>query len=199
MALSQAALARLYLSAFLLGVLWGLCYDAMILLRGCLALPARASTPRSRVTSVLRFLADVLLCLSATVSLILLFYRLNRGSLRPLALLCAPVGLCLYRSTLGRAVQALFAILAERIRKVERWAFRFLTYPARSLLRFLFGVFQRIRKGHQRKRRAHFTKTLTQRTERDLHRVFFQMGEAPSENDQRKERVCQPNPKDNSA
>ncbi len=216
MEISQLSLALLYLFSACLGVLWGILYDALKLLRlscgaartpsverriAAIRLPLLKPAPRRlrpRRLLVTVFLTDLLFCLVAALSLILLFYAQNNGKLRPLALLCAPVGFWVYRVTLSRGLTAFLEWGDFWVKTGVRYVVYFLLLP----IRFLFGRLSRgigwIQEKRQRAARLRETERLL--GEASKGKLVMHGEAAPRRrNANRKERVCQRKEKSNSA
>lgn len=189
MDISQAALARLYLFALLLGIGLGVVYDLLRITRVFLGahysrraakrlqeislplLRARKKKTESRALGFVVFLQDLLFCLFAAVAVILLFYEANRGKIRLPALLCVGVGFLLYRGTLGRLVMLFSEVIAFAIETVGRYLCFFAFLPVRLLGRWigkkLRQMHTRLSLAGQRRTRQRYTAQLLARTERD--------------------------------
>ena len=189
MDISQAALARLYLYALLLGIGLGLVYDALRITRVLLgahysrraarrlqeiSLPllcARKKKTESRALGIVVFLEDLLFCLFAAIAMILLFYEANHGKIRFPALLCVGVGFLLYRSTLGRPVMLFSEVIAFVLETAWRYLCFFAFLPVRLLGRWMAKQTKRIHAGlslaYQKQGRQRYTAQLLLRTERD--------------------------------
>ena len=153
MDISQAALARLYLYALLLGIGLGILYDLLRITRVFLGahysrraarrlqelhlplLRPRLKRRESRALGIVVFLEDLLFCLFAAVAMILLFYEANRGKIRFPALICVGAGFLLYRSTLGRLVM----LSSEVIVFALDTAFRYVCFSCFFLFAFWGG------------------------------------------------------------
>ncbi len=150
MDISQAALARLYLYALLLGGVLGAIYDGLRITRVFLGvhysrraakrlqalrlplLPARRKRGESRALGTVVFFEDLLFCIFAGISLILLFYQANNGKLRFPALLAAGAGFLLYRWTAGRCVMLFSEAIAFFIGTAIRYIIFFIMLPFRT-------------------------------------------------------------------
>ena len=157
MEISQSALARLWLYAFLLGVGLGAVYDALRILRVFLGvsysnrfsqqlkdvhlplLPPRRATRPSRWLPVVIFVQDVLFGVVGGVGIVILFYWFNNGKIRIPAILCALAGMLVYRVTLGRIVM----LFSEVIAAITEWVFRYLFFFVTLPFRFLFKGIRR--------------------------------------------------------
>ena len=189
MELSQFGIARLYIFALILGAFLGLLYDLFRITRVFLGmhysrraakrlesirlplLDPRKKRKESRALGVVIFLEDLLFCLMAAVSLILLFYGGNNGKFRVFALFCTAGGFLLYRVTLGRAVMLFSEVIAFALETFARYAVFFLLFPLRwsggLVCRLAKRMTKRILRARRYKSRQRFTKTETQRILRD--------------------------------
>ena len=179
MEISQSALARLWLYAFLLGVGLGAVYDAFRIFRVFLGisyskhfserlnavrlplLPPRARTHPSRILPAVVLAQDVLFGILAGVGVVILFYWFNNGILRLPAIFCTVLGFFVYRMTLGRLVMLLSQVIAALIEWFFRYLFFFVTLPFRLLLklvrRMVSSVYRHVLLTRQCKARARCT------------------------------------------
>ena len=180
MLISQAALAKLWLCSFLAGILFGLVWDFLKIPRIWLGerslirmydrlrakplryLGARHARRQSRALPIVRFLEDFIFCLAVGITMILLFYQINRGNIRIPAFLCATVGFMLYRATLGKPMTFGLAYLAFGIETVFRYLFFFVGMPFRLLGRCVrktaVRFYQRHRDARQHRARLRYTR-----------------------------------------
>ena len=153
MLISQAALATLWFASLLAGIGFGGIWDLLRLPRIWLGeigaavgyrelcakeLPwigSRNTRKPSRFLPIVRFLSDFLFCILAGLTMILLFYQINRGNVRFPALLCAAGGFFLYRATLGRLVLRALSLIAFLIQTIMRYLIFFLGMPFRMLVK----------------------------------------------------------------
>ena len=179
MELSQSSLAWLYLCAFLLGIGLGAFYDIFRITRVFLGvhysrraanrlteiqlplLKPRKKRGESRALGMIVFLEDLLFCLLTGIAFILLFYELNHGKFRLIAVICAGTGFLLYRGTIGRLVMLFSELIAFVLESAVRYAVFFLIYPARLLIGFVrkrtqIMIAASVRKKKKR-RRKHYT------------------------------------------
>lgn len=162
MELSQIGIARLYLFALILGAALGFFFDLLRLphrfaqqsLDFGKRKPAISLRKRRVVAFVIVFLEDFLFCVVAAVSLILLFYEVNNGKVRPFAFFAAGIGFVVYRLTLAKPLRR----LTER---ASRWIIRTMQSVLRTLLKPLRRVY-RVVKGMIGKR----LETLRAKTDR---------------------------------
>ena len=189
MDISQSALAWLYLYALLLGMALGAFYDVFRITRVFLGVHYSRRAARrlqelrlpflkphqkhkeSRALGFVIFLEDLVFCMLAGISLILLFYEANNGKFRFPVLLCAGAGFLLYRGTLGRFVMLFSEVIAFLIETAVRYLFFFLLFPFRVVSRWLQ---KRIRKAadhtvrlRRRNVRRHYTAAQSGRVLRD--------------------------------
>lgn len=153
MNISQAALARLYGHAFLLGAILAFFYDFLRITRVFLGVRYSRRTskrlqeirlpfikPYSRRTErralgIVVFFEDLFFCIVTAIAMILLFYQTNNGNIRIPALFVAGAGFLTYRSTLGRAFMQISEVIAFGIEVCFRYVFYFFTLPIRFLIR----------------------------------------------------------------
>ena len=83
---------------------------------------------------ILIFFEDLIFCLLAGVSLMILFYECNNGKIRYPAFLIAGAGFLLYRATLGRLVMLLSEWVAFFVGAAVRYLVYFATLPFPSVL-----------------------------------------------------------------
>ena len=151
MDISQYALLLLHVYAVLLGGGLGVLYDCFRVTRVFFgAHYSRKMTKRIQeirlpllkpvvlnkkapFLDVAVFLGDLLFCLIAAVSVILLCYGMNDGGVRLLALFCCGAGFVLYRMTLCRVMLPLLEWGAFAFSCVVRYGCFFLAYPIRRL------------------------------------------------------------------
>ena len=186
MNISQTALAWLYLYAWLLGLGLGAFYDLFRITRVFLGVHySRRAASRlqsirlpylrpwrkreeSRLLGIVVFLEDLLFCIIAGISLVLLFYEANDGKFRFLALLCAAAGFLTYRGTLGRLVMMFSEIIAFAIDAAIRYAAFFIALPFRMLYRLIRRraalLARRVTFTQRKKKRRRFTASENGRT-----------------------------------
>ena len=147
MTVSQSALAWLYLYATVLGIALGGFYDLFRITRVFLGmhysrraakrlrelqlpfLRQRRRRGESRALGIVIFLEDLIFCMVAGISLVILFYEVNSGRFRFPALLCAGAGFLLYRGTLGRLVMLVSEVIAFVIETGVRYLVFFSLFP----------------------------------------------------------------------
>ena len=157
MAISQGALAWLYLCAGLLGLTLGALYDLLRITRVFLGvhysrrtarrlrglrlpfLSPRSKKRESRALGVVVFFEDLFYCLFAGIAIILLFYECNNGKIRYPVFLMIALGFLLYRYTLGRIVMLFSEAIVFVLETAVRYVFFFLLCP----FRFLYGCIKR--------------------------------------------------------
>ena len=171
MELSQATIARLYLAAWILGAALGSFYDLLRFPRAVLFRdPNREGDPsagplrKRRAVTIAVFLEDFLFCLVAAVGMILLFYEVNNGKIRPFAFLAAFGGFLLYRATLGRLVRRAIRWVARVIRRTVRAVLKAVVRPCRICAERIGWAGRKaavfLREKRERRARAHCTRRL---------------------------------------
>ncbi len=181
MEISQFALARLLLYAFLTGGFLAVVYDILRVFRAffdpstscrihdwrlTVALP-HLKTPlplqKHKCFGILLFAEDLIFCLFGAVLLILLFYEWNEGKIRIPAILCAIVGFFCYRILPGKLLTRLFEVVAFGIWVLFRYLFFFLALPQRLLWRGIRALtamlWQRYKQKRDRAARKRMTKS----------------------------------------
>lgn len=157
MALSQSAIARLYLFGALLGAIAGGVYDFFRAFRqqnSCAAskklqkielplLPKKKERKRRRGLGVVIFIEDFLFCVLSGIALAILFYEWNDGVVRLPVILVFLGGFFLCRIALGRFFSAVSEVALFCLETTVRYLFFFLFYPIRALGKLLlrFGKF----------------------------------------------------------
>lgn len=134
--LSQGTLARMLVFAAVAGFCLGGVYDVSrilcVLCRACVP-PARGGKGSTLPLATLRFLTDVLFCITAAATLILLCYYTNDGQLRAPAVIGMACGFFVYIHTLSHLVMWLAEkIIPVLLRTVAR-ILRLLSWPLRLL------------------------------------------------------------------
>ena len=173
MEISQQALLLLHVYALLLGGILGLLYDGFRITRiffgahysrdvakrmQSIKLPllkAGKSKKESRLIGLVVFFEDLLFCLLSAVAVIFLFYELNNGKFRFVALCCIGAGFLLYRVTLGRLVMLCSEGVAFVLEVALRYLLLFFCFPFRLLYGAIRkGVLLMIMKARKRRQRA---------------------------------------------
>lgn len=147
MVISQFAIGALYLYAVLLGLFLGAIYDGLRITRVFFGnhysrrtarrlreiklplIPGAKTRGESRALGIIVFFEDLLFCLFAGISLILLLYGLNNGKFRFSVVLCVGLGFLIYRVTLGRLVMLCSEVIAFFIETFFRYCFFFVLFP----------------------------------------------------------------------
>ncbi len=181
MLISQTALAQLWACSFLVGILFGGVWDLLRIPRVWLGesslikgydrlrmkplryLKQRTERKSSRALPMLRFLEDFGFCLAVGITMILLFYQINRGNIRIPAFICAFGGFCLYRVTIGKAISPILAYLAFGIETFFRYLFFLIGLPVRLPIRFLCKMILRF---YHRSRNAGLHRARVRQTRR---------------------------------
>lgn len=151
MAISQSALAWLCLYGFLLGIALGAVYDFLRITRAFLGvcysnravarlkeihlplLSPKKERKKYGALSVIVFLQDFLFMLFSGVMLILLFYEMNNGKFRFLAIICTAIGFLLYHHTLGRLVMLFSQVIVFLLETAFRYTVFFVCLPFRII------------------------------------------------------------------
>ena len=189
MEISQGALALLYWYALLLGVGLGALYDVLRITRIFLGmhysrravsrirrvrLPLIGQPKRRRMRrslGVVVFFEDLFFSLSAGISVILLFYLVNQGRVRPPVILAVGAGFLLYRVTLGRLVMTASELIAFVIGTAVRYLIFFVLYPFRVLIKWCKIQSMRLCAcavmAYRKRRRRRFTRLEYQRVASD--------------------------------
>jgi hypothetical protein len=182
MAISQLALARMYLLAIFLGVGLGAVYDVLRITRIFLGLhyrpqsamrwqavrlpylPFKKAKGERRILGAVVFVEDFLFCMLAGIGLILLLYAANSGRFRMLTVLCAGMGFAAYRATLGSLVMQMSEAIAFFVATAVRYVLFFLTLPLRWLWRVaaraVACVALRFLYAERRRKRYRYTKRM---------------------------------------
>jgi hypothetical protein len=180
MGISQSAIGALYLYAAFLGLILGAVYDCLRITRVFFGnhysrraarrlqeirlplLPKAKAHGESRALGVIVFFEDLLFCLLAGVSLILLLYGFNNGKFRFFVVICACIGFLIYRGTLGRIVMLFSEVIAFFLETAFRYLVFFMLFPFRFLKRKLTeqgrALAERELQKRQRRERARYTK-----------------------------------------
>lgn len=165
MEISQTLLGLMYVWAVAAGALWGLVYDAFRLSRKALGFGACERVWQKAVL----FAEDVLFGLVGGVILILLLYYTNNGQFRGLALVGLLSGFFVYEHTVGRLVRLCLDWLIAVIKRVVRWAVRFVCLPFRILYRLYERIIgRRLKEWRDQKRLRRLGKMTRQTGERHI-------------------------------
>lgn len=73
---------------------------------------------RKKQNAIVLFICDLIFCLIATVSLLILFFNLSYGRMRMYALVLAVVGFLIWRLTVSRLVMHLMQKLIKQTEKI---------------------------------------------------------------------------------
>ena len=179
MVISQAALGALYFYAFLLGGVLGVLYDCLRITRVFFGnhysrraarrlrqiklplLSPSKTREESRALGIVVFFEDLLFCLLAGISLILLLYGFNNGKFRFLVIFFAGIGFVIYRGTLGRLIMTLSEIIAFSVETGIRYFLFFLLLPLRFLKKQILRKSRELSERYvgrkQKKERARYT------------------------------------------
>lgn len=130
--LSQELILSLIIKAFLTGVLLGVAYEAVRMLRMLFGI--RESEKKLRVPSLIfLFVTDLLFCLLFALSAILLTYNISGGVFRGCVYVCMAVGLLIYRFTLGVITEKIERVITNIIKKILRQVLRVTLIPIRAI------------------------------------------------------------------
>lgn len=169
---SQSELLRMLAWATLTGIGLGCLYDLLRALRILTGLDQKqGSTP---FFGLLLFFEDLLLALTAAVSLILLCYYTNDGLLRAPAVLGLASGFFVYMKTLGRLTVKAEKFLARLLKRVVKALFGFLRRPLGWLVctvkKLTYRVWRRL-----------FGKAIDKRRERKARRKAQKQAATPAD------------------
>ena len=140
--LDQRVLALLFVYAAVAGFCLGGVYDAFRFLR---LLAGEGEPKKSYLTSIFRFVADVIFVLAAAIALILLSYFCNDGRLRAPAVIGMVSGFFVYRKTVSRLVMYPVRVLAGWIRWALRMIWRLLSRPLLLISSLFVYLWRRLR------------------------------------------------------
>jgi len=170
MGISQSAIGALYFYAFLLGLILGAVYDCLRITRVFLGnhysrraarhlqrirlpfLKSAEARTESRALGVVVFFEDLLFCLCAGISLILLLYGFNNGKFRFFVVICACLGFLVYRGTLGRIVMLFSEVIAFALETAVRYVVFFMLLPFRFFKQKLTEKGRALSERHTQKR-----------------------------------------------
>ena len=163
MLISQTALAKLCLFAFLLGVVFGFFYDLLRITRVlCGAeygsnkkkrpydqpLPLIGKAKRQKIKKpwidILTVIQDFLFCVCASIALIVLFYQENQGNIRVSACLASAFGFVAYRAILGKPIMYASEWIAFGVQVIFRYCLFFILLPLRWLLAQIIRLLKKI-------------------------------------------------------
>ena len=170
---SQSELLRMLVWATLTGMGLGCLYDLLRALRILTGLDQKqGSTP---LFGLLLFFEDLLLALTASVSLILLCYYINDGQLRAPAVMGMACGFFVYSHTLGRLAVAVSERAMRLLRRLLALLVRLLIAPVKGLWSLTVGRAAAARRERMTEKRI---RALTE----SAARGFESMAEDPPEN-----------------
>ncbi len=136
--LSQKLIFSLIAEAFLSGAALGLIYESVRLIR--LLILSSGSALYRGASAVFTFITDLVFCLTAASTAILLTYNISGGVFRGSLYLAMGAGSLCYRVTVGRILYKIEAAAARFIKKVMISAMRVIFFP----FKMLFSLFVRI-------------------------------------------------------
>ena len=169
---SQSELLRMLAWATLTGIGLGCLYDLLRALRILTGLDQKqGSTP---LFGLLLFFEDLLLALTASVSLILLCYYTNDGLLRAPAVLGLASGFFVYMKTLGKLTVKAEKFLARLLKRTVKTILGFLRRP-------LGWLVSTVKKLTYRVWRRLFGKAIDKRRERKALRKARKQADPPTE------------------
>ena len=194
MEVSQKLLCLLFLVSVALGVVLGLCYDALKIIRILLGwhhgLPAQTSTKRHRwhdlTGKIFLFVQDLLFGVLCGIVLILILYFVNDGQVRFLAPLGLACGFFAYTFTLGKLICAVSEVIATFIRKIVKClitaVYKMVSLPVKWLYQLLDHVLlRRIRKSLQQrkeKKQILYTKQQIEQLQKHATKCFGMFDDA---------------------
>ena len=130
--ISREAFLPFLVFSFLIGITLGLVYDVFRIRR-----KATRKAGKRRVDFVLTFFEDVIFCLFATVSMILVTYKLYFGIPRWYAYVSCVLGFFLWQKTVGRLVMKLSDKIIDLIARALSFVKRKAVKPAWSRIKKL--------------------------------------------------------------
>ena len=156
--------SQLIISSFLLGVIVGLFYDTLRIVR--IARTPHIKTPRhfericnaapfsykkifessssSKTITILTFIEDILFFTVATVSLILFFLSENDGEIRLYCLLFFIFGFIVYICSIGKITLSFSTTIIFLLRWLLYWIVYIIMLPIRSFFSCLLILYQKI-------------------------------------------------------
>jgi len=157
--------SQLIIRSFLLGVVIGLFYDALRIVRIarnpqiktphcfdrlCNASPFLYKSNKSRSSDspktipVLTFIEDILFFTVATISLILFFLSENDGEIRFYCIIFFVIGFTVYINSIGKITLSFSASIIFLSRWLLYWVIYIIMLPVRALFRYLMKLFCKI-------------------------------------------------------
>ena len=139
--ISREAFLPFLVFSFFVGITLGLVYDVFRIRR-----KAARKAGKRRVDFVLTFFEDVIFCLFATVSMILVTYKLYFGITRWYAYVSCVLGFFLWQKTVGRLVMKLSDKIIELIARafsfVKRKAVKTILSRVKKLTKKIIAKFR---------------------------------------------------------
>lgn len=140
--LSQEQLLSMLLSSFLLGVLLGVVYEGIRLLKLiCTSREKKCRSVRLVILYTLTFLTDVAFALLFALTAILLTYKISGGIFRGMVYIGMISGLALYYFTVGRLTLKLSSRLASLIKKAVKILLKLIFTPIRAIFLLIFKLY----------------------------------------------------------
>ncbi len=146
--LSQSVVVELYIKSFLIGVAFGVLYDAIRFFK--LIIGVRYGAPASYVPEskakrvavyIISFVTDTLFWLLIGVASVLLFYNVSGGVFRGSVYPCLLFGLALYYFSLGRLTLALSKKIISLLGRFFSFLGRLVAVPLRAAKRAIFHFY----------------------------------------------------------
>ena len=138
--LTQKQLLSMIISALVLGVVLGVVYEGIRLIK-LLLVPNRGA---GRVVDhILTFVCDIVFVILLAITGILQTYKISGGVFRGLSYIGMLLGLLFYRATLGQITKRLSERLAVFVRRATLKILKIIFYPVRkifSILVMLYGL-----------------------------------------------------------
>ena len=148
MEISQRLLCFLFLSSFAFGILWGILYDLLYLVRFFIfnqtdenATLARSCIPRRKILfRIFLFFGDFLFVLLGGIGLLLLLYLINDGVFRMWGPCGMLAGFYVYRVTVSSLILRICQWLIRLLWRFLKLIWRVLCFPVRIMTRWIFRL-----------------------------------------------------------
>ena len=142
---SHSMAAVLILSA-LLGVFFGLAFDAVRFLRELISLKITEKYRRllSVLSFSLTFIFDLLFFVFCGIAISVFLFYTNDGIFRFSSIVLTVLGFCLYRATLGKFIYALLNLFEKIFKKIVIFSLKAIAFPIKSVYNILVKVSERI-------------------------------------------------------
>jgi len=138
--LSKEIILSLILRSFVMGVLLGVLYESVRIVKMLLGMSAETRAGKILLYLYL-FFTDLSFCLLFAFSVILLTYNISGGVFRGCVYFCMACGLIIYRLTLGRLMSRVECWITEIIRKSVRAILGFVLIPIRAIFSLVYRFY----------------------------------------------------------